>query len=153
MQPLPELASLHWQFTQHTCVPSRSPPGITCCTAPKVLANLNSCWDNQALCSSWQSWLSDLLRAIAVWAPQTFCVLCCCSWRDRWQQMDVFHRWLVAAQHRHAMRFMTAAAYEHRYLTLGRATIAAWKDGVQHNHRVSMPAVRCATMGCGVMAV
>ena len=51
--------------------------------------------------------------------------------------MDVFHRWLVAAQHRHAMRFMTAAAYEHRYLTLGRATIAAWKGGVQHNHRVS----------------
>ena len=63
--------------------------------------------------------------------------------------MDVFHRWLVAAQHRHAMRFMTAAAYEHRYLTLGRATIAAWKEGVQHNHRVSMPAVLWAVMGCG----
>ena len=105
----------------HECVAALAPPGW-------VLSSLQFLAEHLAQHSS---------QAYCCVGTQTFCTLCCCSWRDRWQQMDVFHRWLVAAQHRHAMRFMTAAAYEHRYLTLGRASIAAWKGGVQHNHRVS----------------
>lgn len=119
----------------------------TCCTAHKMPGNTQT-WIG--LCSSLQL-LAELaqlsFQGVCCVGHPMFCALCCCSWRDHWQQMDVFHRWVVAAQHRHAMRFMTAAAYEHRYLTLGRATIAAWKEGVQHNHRVSMPAVLCAVIG------
>ena len=64
-------------------------------------------------------------------------------WRDQWQLMHAVQGWQVAAQRRRAMRYMTAAAYEHRYFALGRTTLAAWHEGIIYNQKVRVHVQVC----------